>query len=78
MSPNEFCFQLNRRPFRPFTLVLASGVKFTIDAPEHASISRSGSIVRFHGPDNIDHVIEAAHVTAIVTEHGTPGRAPSG
>ena len=74
MTLKQFAAAMNRQPFQPFTLVVAGGSPITIDAPEFASINRSGSIVRFNTPDGRVKTIDASLVVRIETdEAGTRG-----
>jgi hypothetical protein len=79
MTLSQFANEMNRRPFRPFTLILADGRSFTIDHPEFASIDRRGREVNFRALDNTRHEIDARLITEVVATDvaeepaGTPG-----
>lgn len=76
MTLVEFGRAMRRRPFRPFTMVLVDGQRFTVDHPEFASTDRRGRVVTYHGADNTRHEIDARLITEIV-ETDVPDPAPT-
>jgi hypothetical protein len=66
MTLNQFSREMSRRPFRPFTMVLADGRSFTVDHPEFALIDRRGREVTFVAADNTRHEIDTRLISEIV------------
>lgn len=59
---------LKTTPFRPFSVYLADGRKFTVPHPDFAHIPKPGLLFYFHEGDDFGELVSALLITSIEFE----------